>query len=273
MGEVWQGMLSPESSRDAALRADDTDGHGGDWTGVRQPPPRSASSAGGFNHPERQRLRASFTDTPVGSCAHAARPGSWSQVPTSPLQGEGRAAPRAAVSTAGAPLPRQMGTRQRARAARGYHLGKRRCQRRAHNCRVISSLRPRSEDFLLLPLSPDRHVPAQPLLLPLPSRPLPPQNKIERNHKTLACSVSGNPSFPGRNHSQGGGGRASGGPSRQRPRAGAPCRQPAFSAPRRLPCGRPAAWGAATRLGAVQLHPPPPVRSGMPPVASVSPSK
>lgn len=154
--------------------------------------------------------------------------------------------------------------------------GKRRCQRRAHNCRVISSLRPRSEDFLLLPLSPDRHVPAQPLLLPLPSRPLPPQNKIERNHKTLACSVSGNPSFPGRNHSQGGGGRASGGPSRQRPRAGAPCRQPAFSAPRRLTCGRPAAWGAATRLGAVQLHllcPPPPVRSGMPPVASVSPSK
>lgn len=124
VGEVWQGMLSPESSHDAALRAEDTDGHGGDRTGVRQPPPRSASSAGGFNHPERQRLRASFTDTPVGSCAHAARPGSWSQVPTSPLQGEGRAAPRAAVSTAGAQLPRQMGTRQRARAARGCHLGK-----------------------------------------------------------------------------------------------------------------------------------------------------
>lgn len=71
-------------------------------------------------------------------------------------------------------------------------------------------------------LSPHTYLPAQPLLLPLPSRPLPPQNKIKQNHKTLECSVSGNPSFQGRNHSQGGGDRVSGGTFQQHPSEGLP---------------------------------------------------
>ena len=47
--------------------------------------------------------------------------------------------------------------------------------------------------------------PAQPLLYPLPSPPFPPHNKIKQNHKSLECSVSGNPSFQKRNYSQRGG--------------------------------------------------------------------
>lgn len=55
------GRCDKESSRhDALLCADDTDGHGGDRTGVRYPPPESASSGWGLNHPEQQSLRACF---------------------------------------------------------------------------------------------------------------------------------------------------------------------------------------------------------------------
>lgn len=70
--------------------------------------------------------------------------------------------------------------------------------------------------------SPRTYLPARPLLLPLLSRPLPPRNKIKQNHKTLECSVSGNPSFQGRNHSQGGGDSVSGGMFQQHPGEGLP---------------------------------------------------
>lgn len=67
---------------------------------------------------------------------------------------------------------------------------------------------------LFLPLGPRRrtsfasvstptYVTAQPLLSPpAASHPLPPNNKGQQSHKTLQCSVSGNPSFRRRNHSQ-----------------------------------------------------------------------
>lgn len=54
-------------------------------------------------------------------------------------------------------------------------------------------------------LSATTYLTAQPLLSSLLSPPLPPKTKIKQNHKTLECSVSGNPSFQRRNCSQRGG--------------------------------------------------------------------